>query len=172
MIHCDLVLCVGCTMCEVACSSFHFGAVSPGLSRIRVAKLEDKGIDMAIACLSCAEKPCLDCPTDALCVGENGLICLDEGLCIACLACVENCPVGAVGFDENEPLFCDLCDGATSCVTACPSGALTFREEHREVPLEAFMTSSGRPNQKRALYVGVQAEPIREGWKNGARIDS
>ena len=47
MIHCDIKLCVGCRMCEVACSSGHFGAVSPALARIRVAKMDETGIDLA-----------------------------------------------------------------------------------------------------------------------------
>jgi Fe-S-cluster-containing hydrogenase component 2 len=93
MIHCDVALCVGCRMCEVACSAFHFGAVSPALSRIRVVKLEAIGIDAAIACLSCDERPCLECPTDALSVGTRGEILLDPDLCNACETCVEACPV-------------------------------------------------------------------------------
>lgn len=172
MIHCDVRICVGCRMCEVACSSFHFGAVSPALSRIRVAKLEEIGVDMAVACLSCVEKPCLECPTEALCVGEKGAIHVDVELCTACRECVEACPVGAIGFDDDRPLFCDLCEGATSCVNACPSGALSYREEHTQVSLDAFLQSQGHPNWKRSQYVEVQAEPIREGWKNGVRVDS
>lgn len=172
MIHCDVKICVGCRMCEVACSSFHFGAVSPALSRIRVAKLEEIGVDMAIACFSCEEKPCLICPPEALSVGENGEILLEIEQCTSCEICIDVCPVGAVGFFDDLPLFCDLCDGATSCVIACPSGALSFREEHREISLEAFLESEGNSNQRRAEYVRVQGEPIREGWRNGVRVDS
>ena len=77
MIHCDPRLCVGCRRCEVACAEFHFGAVSPTLSRIRVAKLESIGIDMSVACVSCIEKSCLICPRDALSSAEDGTILLD-----------------------------------------------------------------------------------------------
>ena len=84
MIHCEVQLCVGCRMCEVACSSFHFGAVSPALSRIRVAKLEETGIDMAIACVNCLEKPCLECPSQALSVSVDRGILLESDLCDAC----------------------------------------------------------------------------------------
>ena len=171
MIHCDIKTCVGCRMCEVACSAFHFGAVSPVLSRIRVAKLEEIGIDMAIACLGCFEKPCLVCASDALSVGEKGEILLDVELCNACELCLDACPVGAVGFYDEQPLFCDLCDGETSCVDICPSGALSYRE-NEDISLEAFLQAGGYENQRRAYYVEVRAEPIREGWKNGARADS
>ncbi len=172
MIHCDIKTCVGCRMCEVACGSFHFGAVSPVLSRIRVAKLEEIGIDLAVTCFSCLEKPCLECPTEALSVGIKGEIILEAELCNACEICVDSCPVGAVGFYDDQPLFCDLCDGETTCVTVCPSQSLSYREDFREISLEAFLQSEGNSNQKRAQYAGVQGEPIRENWKNGARVDS
>ncbi len=159
-------------MCEVACASFHFGAVSPALSRIRVAKLEETGLDMAVACLSCFEKPCLECPTGALSAGSKGEILLDAGLCNACGICVEACPVGAVGFYGDQPLFCDLCGGATACVDVCPSRALSYRADYRQVSLQAVLQFTGNPAEKRAHYVRVQGEPLRECWKSGTRIDS
>ena len=172
MIHCDIRLCVGCRMCEVTCSTSHFGAVSPALARIRVGKLDETGIDLAIACLGCLEKPCLECPTEALAVGIRGEIQLDAGLCNACEECVEACPIGAVGFHDNHPLFCNLCDGATICVTTCPSGALSYREEYGDVSLQAMLPSVGHSGQKRAVYAGKQGEPIRTAWQSGARVDS
>jgi Fe-S-cluster-containing hydrogenase component 2 len=157
-------------MCEVACSAFHFGAVSPALSRIRVVKLEAIGIDAAIACLSCDERPCLECPTDALSVGTRGEILLDPDLCNACETCVEACPVGAVGFLDGQPLFCDICGGATCCVEVCPTRALSNRETG--VSLAAYLGLEGLPREKRALYSESMALPIREGWMEGVRIDS
>lgn len=170
MIHCDLVLCVGCRMCEVACSAFHFGAVSPALSRIRVAKLEAIGIDTAIACLSCDERPCLECPTEALSLEGDGRIRLDEDLCNACETCVEACPIGAVGFFNDQPLFCDLCGGRTSCIDTCPTHALSNRD--RPTSLASFLDVEGSAREKRAHYAAAQAAPIREAWKQGARVDS
>ena len=172
MIHCDIKLCVGCRMCEVACSANHFGAVSPALARIRVAKLDEIGIDLAVACLSCLERPCLECPTEALSVGTQGVILLDQEMCTACGECVETCPVGAVGFYNDLPLFCDLCGGAPTCVTICPSDALTYQEEPKEVSLEAFMDTDGNPNQRRAHFAEVLAEPLRQEWSEGRRVDS
>ena len=172
MIHCDIKLCVGCRMCEVACSANHFGAVSPALARIRVAKLDETGIDLAVACFSCVERPCLECPTEALSVGTQGVILLDQEMCTACGECVESCPVGAVGFYNDQPLFCDLCGGTPTCVTICPSEALTYMEEPKEVSLEAFMDSEGNPNQRRAHFAKVLAEPLRKEWSEGGRVDS
>jgi len=172
MIHCEIELCVGCKMCEIACATEHFGAVSPALSRIRVAKQDETGIDFAISCLSCQEKPCLECPTEALSVKDTGEILLDQEVCLGCLECVETCPIGAVGFYDQLPLFCDLCGGKTSCVTACPTDALTYREDYRDVSLEAFIDDDRRESIRRMNYALEIAKPLREQWKSGRRVDS
>lgn len=171
MIQCNIYRCVGCRTCEVVCSDAHFGAVSPALARIRVAKLEEIGIDMAVSCVSCEQKPCLGCSVEALSVGERGQINLDDELCTGCGECVDECPVGAIGFHDELPLFCDLCGGSPSCVDNCPRGALVY-EQDLEVSLEPFMQFAGNPTQKRANYVGVAGRPLRESWKNGRRVDS
>ena len=171
MIHCDINKCVGCRMCEVTCSSFHFGAVSPAMSRIRVAKLEATGIDMAVSCYSCIEKPCMDCPEEALYSGTNGEVILLDDLCTSCEQCVEACPVGAVGFYEDWPLFCDLCGGEKLCIESCPNDALSYHENN-EVSLKEFMSAEGKPNQKRSEYVNALGKSIRESWIMGARVDS
>ncbi|MFC1661873.1 4Fe-4S dicluster domain-containing protein [Gemmatimonadota bacterium] len=171
MIHCDIGLCVGCRMCEVACSTGHYGAVSPALARIRVAKLDEIGIDLAIACFSCQEKPCLECPTEALSVGSLGEIVLEGDYCDGCGLCFDACPVGAVGFYGDQPLFCDLCDGAPTCVETCPSGALSYQVGEK-VSLAPFMEGERTPAQRRVHFASVLAQPLREGWAAGRRVDS
>jgi Fe-S-cluster-containing hydrogenase component 2 len=158
-------------MCEVVCSAGHFGAVSPALARIRVAKLDEIGIDLAITCFGCVEKPCLECPTEALSVGPRGEIVLDGDECSGCGICVEACPVGAIGFHEGEPLFCDLCDGTPTCVDACPSGALSNLNE-RETSLAPFSDLRGTPGQRRARFATVKARPLRDEWAAGRRVDA
>ena len=172
MIFCDIHACVGCRMCEVACSTRHFGAVSPAMARIRVAKLEESGIDLAITCVSCVEKFCLTCPSDALVTGARGEIRVDPESCNACLTCVEACPIGAAGFYGGQPLFCDLCGGEPACVIACPTAALSCRDDYLDTPLRAFSGFRGSSSQKRARFAQAQGEPVRSGWKEGRRIDS
>ncbi|MDJ0765967.1 MAG: 4Fe-4S dicluster domain-containing protein [Myxococcota bacterium] len=169
MICCDVQSCVGCRTCEVACADFHFGAVSPALSRIRVAKLEEIGIDLAIACVACAERPCLECPTEALSVGEQGQICVAEDLCTGCEACVHACPIGAIGFFDDHPLFCDLCGGDPQCVAGCPTRALAF--ENKSAPsLATHSHAPGEPARRRAAYARSVSAPVREKWMAGWRM--
>jgi Fe-S-cluster-containing hydrogenase component 2 len=172
MIYCDIHTCVGCRMCEVACSSFHSGAVSPALARIRVAKPEEIGVDLAVACVSCREKPCLDCPMESLSLGESGEILLATETCNACESCVLSCPIGAVGFFEGRPLFCDLCGGRTVCVSVCPTQALSYREEYREIPLAAYLGAGGNSGSRRLKFALKQGETLRMEWRQGRRIDS
>jgi Fe-S-cluster-containing hydrogenase component 2 len=156
-------------MCEVACGDFHFMAISPTLSRIRVAKIEETGIDVAIACVGCTEKPCLECPTDALSLGGRGEICLDDALCTGCGECVNSCPIGAVGFHDDKPLFCNLCGGTPTCVMICPTEALV-NEENLEPSLAEYLAYEGTPAQRRVNYAKIQAEPVREKWLAGWRL--
>ncbi len=171
MIHCDVELCVGCRTCEVTCSYNHFRAVSPALSRIHVIKLEEIGIDMAVACIGCVEKPCLECPTDALSAGEKGELIFEKEKCGFCDTCTGACPIGAIIMYNDQPLLCDLCDGETRCVKECPTGALSYKEDAK-VSLKEFMKNEGSPNRKRSLYVLSRSNKLREEWIGGRRIDS
>jgi anaerobic carbon-monoxide dehydrogenase iron sulfur subunit len=171
MIDCDIRACVGCRACEVACSLEHFGAVSPALARIRVAKIENTGIDLAIACAGCVERHCLNCPGEALSVGSRGEILLDSALCNGCGICVEACPIGAVGWFRDHPLVCDLCCGRTVCIGACPSKALSLREEE-DTSFPEPGTPAENAAERRAKYAQLKGRPLRESWKDGMRVDS
>jgi len=127
----DVSLCCGCRYCELACSYAHHGKYNPRLSRIRIIKGDEVGMDVPLACKQCnicipAEK----CPVDAMIRDSNGAVIILEDRCIGCGECISNCPFGSVSWSplEDEPILCDLCDGDPACVKKCPTHALSFED--------------------------------------------
>ncbi|MGF7186589.1 Fe-S-cluster-containing hydrogenase component 2 [Desulfitispora alkaliphila] len=125
----DAKKCIGCRVCEQWCSMVHHGAVNPAKSRIRVTRLEDKGVDVPTICMQCTKPACVSsCPTDALEKNpKTGAVKTDKEKCTGCRLCMEACPHGAVGMHPTEGyvLICDLCHGKPKCVENCPESALT-----------------------------------------------
>lgn len=127
---CDPGKCLGCLICEFACSAKKEKSIDSSLSRIRVVNLEPTG-SMAIACVLCEDPMCVkSCPLNALARSEeNGVIMVDESRCTGCSWCLNACPFGAIAFNPTKKavVICDLCDGDPECVKYCPfEGALTF----------------------------------------------
>ncbi|HDQ07076.1 MAG TPA: 4Fe-4S dicluster domain-containing protein, partial [Candidatus Bathyarchaeota archaeon] len=67
--------CIGCTVCEYACSMKHENTYNPTKSRIRAVRL-NSFVNLAVACRLCEDPPCVAaCPRDALSQSEeNGVI--------------------------------------------------------------------------------------------------
>ncbi len=77
---------------------------------------------------------------------------IDE--CIACDACVEACPSGAIeGADPIYIITSSLCtecvgyvaEAIPSCIPVCPVEAIIYDEEHKETP-EQLMKKYERNN--------------------------
>ena len=129
-IFCDPDKCLGCLICEFACSAAKGKSTDPLLSRIRVVNFEPVG-SMAIACVLCKDTPCVRvCPRKALKQEEKtGVVLVDEDKCNGCCWCFEACPFGAIAFNPQKKvvMICDYCDGDPACVKYCPfDGALTL----------------------------------------------
>lgn len=128
-IVCDPVECIGCRLCEYACSATKHGRFDGTLSRIRVVRIEPITMT-AISCRLCEDAPCiLACPVKALSRSEeNGIILVDEDLCDGCGWCVEACEFGAIVLNPatNNAEICDLCSDlpeGPACVRFCPRDA-------------------------------------------------
>ena len=100
--------CMGCHACEVACKQEHELGVGPRLVRV----FERAPDFFPIYCHHCANAPCKEsCPVDAISKSEQGLVLIDDDLCIGCKECMEACPFGAMQFDDDRETAakCDLC---------------------------------------------------------------
>jgi len=157
----DLDICVGCHACAVVCKEWNTGGPSGPLSDTdpygtdaagawlnRIHSYEVDGPDGGMtlhfprSCLHCEDAPCVTvCPTGAsLKRAEDGIVLVDDDLCIGCGLCAWACPYGAREMDpvENVMRKCTLCvdriynetldeaDRVPACVRTCPTGARHF----------------------------------------------
>ncbi|MCR4403299.1 MAG: TIGR04076 family protein [Firmicutes bacterium] len=122
--------CSGCRTCELVCSFSHERKFSDLLSRIRVDKFDEDGVDRPLVCRQCGIARCVEaCPNEALSRDpRTRSVVVDAARCAGCGACAEACPFDAVAFhpDTGIPLICDLCGGDPECVKRCPTHALAY----------------------------------------------
>lgn len=136
----DVRRCIGCHACTVACKS-EFD-VPLGENRTWVEYVE-KGVYpntgrsfLPRLCNHCYEPPCVNaCPTDATYKREqDGIVVVDQGLCIGCKYCIQACPYDA-RFLNPVNGWADKCDFCIhrvskglvpSCVNTCVGGARIF----------------------------------------------
>ncbi len=134
--------CSGCRICELACAIKHFGVNNPKKAAIRVViTYPHPVVRMPVVCSQCKVATCEQvCPVNAL-QRVDGVVQLDEQVCISCYKCIEACPFGAMYAHEDceRPIKCDMCAGDPECVRVCPKAAL------RLIP-EAALGESKRVN--------------------------
>jgi len=136
----DVRRCIGCHACTVACKSEFDLAL--GVNRCWVEYVE-KGEYPNVGrsflprlCNHCSEPSCVYvCPTNATYKRkQDGVVVVDQGLCIGCKYCIQACPYGA---RYQDPIMgwidkCDFCVHRVaqgyepSCVSTCVGGARIF----------------------------------------------
>lgn len=158
----DLDICVGCHACVVICKEWNttgygaplgdvdaYGGNPTGawLNRIHTFEVTPEDAPSQIvhfpkSCLHCDDAPCVTvCPTGASYKRqEDGIVLVDESMCIGCGLCAWACPYGAREMDpvENVMKKCTLCvdriynenipeiDRQPACVRTCPANARHF----------------------------------------------
>lgn len=128
IVVCDPDKCLGCQICEFACSADKAKSCNPLSSRIRVVNFEPRG-SMAITCVLCDRAPCvISCPTKALRKSESGTIQVEEEKCNGCGWCMAACKFGAIALDPGKKIasICDLCANDPKCVKLCPFEAISY----------------------------------------------
>ena len=157
----DLDICVGCHACATACKEWNtsgfagplpdfdpYGAEPWGVWFNRVHSIEEgdeegaRTVYFPKSCLHCEEPACVTvCPTGASYKrAEDGIVLVNEEICIGCKLCSWACPYGAREFDEDAGVMkkCTLCidriynetlaeeDRLPACVMVCPVSARHF----------------------------------------------
>lgn len=158
----DLDTCVGCHACVVSCKEWNTGGygspladvdaygdqpVGAFLNRIHSYEVTPADAPAQIvhfpkSCLHCDDAPCVTvCPTGASFKrADDGIVLVDESMCIGCGLCAWACPYGAREMDPVEDVMkkCTLCvdriynenlpevDREPACVRTCPSRARHF----------------------------------------------
>ncbi|MCL2671554.1 MAG: 4Fe-4S dicluster domain-containing protein [Clostridiales bacterium] len=127
----DIKKCVGCRVCEYACSMEKTKTCNPSKSRIRVVRIYPH-TNAALNCRMCENAPCVTaCPRKALSqAADTGVIGVNDQLCNGCGWCVKVCDFGAIALDPKPTVrICDLCgerEGGPACVEWCPEVALSL----------------------------------------------
>jgi phenylacetyl-CoA:acceptor oxidoreductase 27-kDa subunit len=109
----DLRRCVGCQTCTAACKETN--GTPPGVQWRRVLDLEVgeypdvRRTFVPTGCQHCDEPACMEvCPSTATRKRADGIVTIDESLCIGCSACIMACPYEARSIvDEAAYAFGD-----------------------------------------------------------------
>ncbi len=167
MIQVDISKCTGCRMCETTCTMYHTGRVNRNMARIKIVQLYQIGIDGPVLCLQCQERFCLDCPSNAINIGDQGQIIISPTLCTLCGKCERNCPIGAIQIFNKLVYVCDLCGGSPKCVEVCTEGIITYIHESSNISLTELKKEVGKmnPSEKRMHYIEKLGNEIRDNWR-------
>lgn len=157
----DLDTCVGCNACAIACKQWNTSGTTGPLSdynpygkdpsgvwfnRIRHYEVGDyphnKTVHFPMSCMHCEDADCVTvCPTGASYKRpEDGIVLVDQDICMGCNYCAWACPYGARELDREDGVMkkCTLCidriydealpeeERQPACVLTCPAHARYF----------------------------------------------
>jgi len=143
----DSSVCSGCKTCQMACrdkNDLEVGLLWRRVYEVSGGEWEKKdnlwssgvfAYNLSIACNHCENPLCIQsCPANAIYKREDGIVVIDQYMCIGCRYCEWGCPYGTPQYDKTSGTmskchFCfDLIDQGEPpvCVSACPMRALDF----------------------------------------------
>jgi Fe-S-cluster-containing dehydrogenase component len=161
----DTTKCVGCGACKVACNLHN--NLPEGQSYIHILRRSEgeKERFLPVQCQHCADPPCAYvCPCNGTYIRDDGVVLVNEKLCVGCQYCVLACPYQARIFDEERGVAgkCWLClsdilgGGEPACVHACVLGARLFG--HTDNP-DSEVTQLIASGQAKPLHPEFGTEP-------------
>lgn len=101
----DLRYCDGCKACTMGCQQRH--QLPAEQTWIKVEQMTDAAggrFYMPRACMMCEDPPCMYvCPVGATFRNDEGLVLVDQNVCIGCRMCMAACPYEARYFNWKQP---------------------------------------------------------------------
>ncbi|QIZ76293.1 DMSO/selenate family reductase complex B subunit [Ferrimonas lipolytica] len=147
--HFDQTKCNGCKACHIACKSksdANIGEIPRRVYEYVGGGCVDNGDNTftttvfgyytSVGCNHCSEPVCVKaCPTGAMYKqASDGLVKIDQSVCIGCGSCAQACPYDAPQLDTARQVMtkCDGCSDRLAqgkqpyCVASCTQRALDF----------------------------------------------
>jgi phenylacetyl-CoA:acceptor oxidoreductase 27-kDa subunit len=107
----DLRKCIGCGSCVEICSQVNNLCHGSEWRRLIEKSSKEAGhlkrLFLTMSCMHCENPPCLEvCPTKATHQTGDGIVDIDQKLCIGCAACILACPYHARSINRTSRMNC------------------------------------------------------------------
>lgn len=101
----DLRRCDGCKKCTDSCSQMHYLPKEQEWIKVfSLVSASGQNYYLPRVCMQCENAPCLRvCPVRATYRSPDGIVLVDQNICIGCRMCMAACPYGARYFNWNDP---------------------------------------------------------------------
>lgn len=108
----DLRKCIGCETCKHVCNQAHDGEWRQVVDMMMEDNPEGQKVFLTMGCMHCVTPPCLEvCPTGATKRRPDGIVEIDQQLCVGCGSCILACPYKARKITFEDKILRKNCHG-------------------------------------------------------------